>query len=127
MRQIKFRAWDTQEKCWFDSWCIHCNGHFKMNNDEWSDIPDRIKIMQFTGCKDKNGVEIWEGDIVINERGEKGVIEYRSGGFVSKYLPPYNWDVFEPIDGLLNRQTVIGNLYKAPDLLDNKEEKENER
>ncbi len=53
MREIKFRAWDYDEE---------------IMRKNWTDISivssDRIILMQYTGLKDKNGKEIYEGDIV---------------------------------------------------------------
>lgn len=66
MRQIKFRAWDTTEKCWdtpskvhgMDGYFSSCGGSFiRFNRAD-------VVLMQFTGLLDKNGKEIYEGDIV---------------------------------------------------------------
>ena len=61
-----------------------------------------------TGVKDINGKEIYEGNRVKNERGEIGTIIFSQGSFVSKYEPSYDWDPMEPVDGLLERQEIIG-------------------
>ncbi len=125
MREIKFRAWDKLDKEMFSVVIIdpRMSDVIKvgfLQNPSWGIIhrrSEQLELMQSTGLHDKNGNEIWEGDIVENERFEIGIIKFNNGAFVSEYIPPYNWDSMELVDGLLNRQKVIGNIYKNPELL----------
>ncbi len=59
MRVIKFRAWDTKANNWIEGThlIIHMSGNLL-------DVPEHIILMQFTGMVDKNGKDIYEGDVL---------------------------------------------------------------
>jgi uncharacterized phage protein (TIGR01671 family) len=58
MREIKFRAWDTEGQC------LKTGGMSILNSDGTLQTDGKSIVMQFTNLKDKNGKEIYEGDIV---------------------------------------------------------------
>ena len=106
MREIKFRAWDNHNKIWLDTelFNIVCNTG-KLQRNGSAGFIGGVDILQYTGLKDKNGVEIYEGDIVKYEYGQ--IFEIK-------------WDY-----GLLSHLEniwfkIIGNIYENPELTEEK-------
>lgn len=79
---------------------------------------DDIVLMQSTGLTDKNGKEIFEGDILDSEDGFlTGVVGLRQdlGMFVSTLIKYNN---FERLCSIANSREIIGNICKNPELLE---------
>lgn len=127
MRDIKFRAWHKKYKKMFKI------GQITLEKGIWDFEPDDREyigmsipyqpsfiLMQYTGLKDKNGKEIYEGDIIQYEDITKGLVRYsekyaqyvlvNTGSVKDEFEPlgDYNMEVFE----------IIGNEFDNPDLLE---------
>ena len=120
MREIKFRAWHKVEKKMSKPFGLG-EEIVRDKNDEYLGLvyEDDLIIMQYTGLKDKNGREIYEGDIVRFKDGLIAKVEFdpEFGAFVvvseDDVVPLYRLMRLEP--------EVIGNIYENPELLEGKD------
>jgi uncharacterized phage protein (TIGR01671 family) len=109
-REIKFRAWCPEsETMWdvreiaFDVQMLTIGLH-----DEYI---DNIELMQFTGLLDKNGKEIYEGD-VVHLNGLKGKIGWHDGAFTF-----HHWDDIDLLHTTYPYIEIIGNVFENPELI----------
>lgn len=119
----KFRAWDKKRKKLGLLEADMISGEFqsgKIYDDEdvdWMEIEEFI-LMQSTGLKDKNGQEIFEGDILGTKDGLlNGFVEYRKDlGMWTNTLIRYN--NFERLGSVASDRKIIGNVFENPELLE---------
>lgn len=126
-REIKFRCWNVEEKIMHDIAFPSWNGAVEVweNNVPQSKVQYLSQngpalhgiLMQFTGRKDKNGKEIYEGDIVRAKWGGIGSVVFDDGGFVSRWEDGNTTYRLCESDIALRELEVIGNIYENPELL----------
>jgi uncharacterized phage protein (TIGR01671 family) len=124
MREIKFRAWHKRLKQMFQVGELHFapdEGGI-VCGDGYYAIKDKIELMQYTGHSDKNGKDIYEGDIVRFKCDDFSGKEFNVTYVVKWGLQGFN---LYNRDGkiLTHYLIVIGNIYQDSHLLKNQKDK----
>lgn len=127
MREIKFRAWLKDSRRMVDEPYFFEVYHYSDGNrlnqkawrcyEDWRHLEDgggwECEIMQFTGLKDKNGKDIYEGDVIQVNKDKIMPVVYDNASFRTPYyqsnyiLEGWEQSVIE----------VVGNIYENPELL----------
>jgi len=128
-REIKYRAWNKVWKCMYYLTGFRLVGkkHIQLyyldadgSSTTCTALLENIILMQYTGLKDKNGKEIYEGDIVKHDfefGNGKGIVYYSTPKFSLKEIgikavcDCFTWDEWE-------RFEIIGNIHENPELLE---------
>lgn len=137
MREIKFRAWAYPNESMYED--VRVGGFeqtvpswFDKEQGEWVDLWASNKadgvVMQYTGLKDKNGKEIYEGDILKITRRDVSPAPISSDETFYTATIGYAGSQFQADDnqthgtwhwGGWHQHEIIGNIYENPELLAN--------
>lgn len=128
MREIKFRAWNGKQMIYLSEQYLD-RYYMQIDNQAWGVFDKENSfgaicnshnkndvLMQFTGLKDKNGVEVFEGDKVRGKTYTEGVVEGVVAWYEDRWVVQYNNGLrislmyFKWIE-------VIGNIYENANLL----------
>jgi uncharacterized phage protein (TIGR01671 family) len=120
MRVIKFRVWDKERKGFLhqidiDSDIIYVDTRWYIHGGHALD--DNYVMQQYTGIKDENGKEIYEGDIIFCKayygiENRVGIVDY----FASSFIVDWRNQIDDPLDEIPDIM-VIGNIFENPELL----------
>jgi hypothetical protein len=137
MREMKFRVWDQSKQRFVPSHVFHVlpdgngSGAFAIMCEDWENYkegeyfyPIDSTLIQYTGLKDKNGVEIYEGDVLEGLLyGElvRRVVEFDTGcegdGFlIGGWLLHFDTDYLDGYLGPVPNAVIIGNIYANHEL-----------
>ena len=130
-REIKFRAWNGKwmSDASYGDWIsfdgvpyTEADRKYNTPNIEIEKAKDYV-LMQFTGLLDKNGKEIYEGDVVKSGYFARlAEVVFVKGGFFIKRNPSGEYTLLEWFNKKGLGSEVIGNIYENPELL--KEDKQ---
>lgn len=133
MREIKFRAWNVEENvmcydneddsaCYWDGVVASNVGLINSHLKVVEGYRETYKYMQYTGLQDKNGVGIFEGDVLSRESYWKAFVGHEDGAF--RWIPcdfvqranfrPSSKNILTAES--LTYWEVIGNIYENPEL-----------
>ncbi len=126
-RELKFRAWDNLKKEWLKKKIYHFNPHFNeegIGEFRLNQHPKGFTIQQYTGLKDKNGILIFEGDLVqYNQNSNYDGMNFEvvwsdtSFGWVLKSKTgDYLTNQITPNGPRYNFLEVVGNIFENKEL-----------
>ena len=120
MRELKFRAWSKSKNKFWNPDFIDCDGQCWDTNHVHETLPtDDYILMQFTGLRDKNGKDIYDGDI-LNQYPGFGCEWNKRMGVVKYQFASFWFDMGAQaftLDDHDCRFEIIGNIYENHELI----------
>ncbi len=117
-REIKFRAWDRFNECYWYSDKYNNLADFFVKMQELSESGNALIFEQFTGLRNKNGKEIYERDYLKNPKGEIGCIIWHEAGFVLECKRKNGSLIYITLtQGFVNNKEIIGNSLESLEIL----------
>ena len=121
MREIEFRAWDEKNKEMIYNINLLFSNHLNDCFEEYEECG--LKIMQYTGLKDRNGKKIFEGDMLHWDSHWGWYVGYENGAF--RRIPlndiqRMNWQHYPLKQEGLETWEISGNIHDNPELMGEK-------
>ena len=127
----KFRVWNEKTESFIDYGDLMLdlkNGKVYSGDvgiPEYTiDVTNQVILMQYTGCRDKNGIEIYEGDVIKDKYDKIWLVQWYVGAFViTNKIPDSDGQesTYSYFNNLSNHHfyfEVIGNMWENPELLE---------
>lgn len=143
-REIKFRAWNGKNMLYYnhrftldaqETLCFEEQTEHSYIDNSDVDYPNRVELMQYTWLKDKNWIEIYEGDILrhyftcsqCDQKYIDAVVERARDWRYLRNISEWEHWIYDDIGMIYDweEREVIGNIYENPELL-NKLNKKND-
>ena len=119
MREIRFRAWDGERLRKVNTIGWVDDGVDFVTTPRYSGPAEDFILMQYTGLKDKNGVEIYEGDVLFHSLQGRRKVYYPYSETVASYgLRNIDNGFGSTLQDSHSVWEVIGNVYENPELLE---------
>ena len=125
----KFRVWNEKTESFIDYGDLMLdlkNGKVYSGDvgiPEYTiDVTNQVILMQYTGCRDKNGIEIYEGDVIKDKYDKTWLVQWYVGAFViTNKIPDSDGQesTYSYFNNLSNHHfyfEVIGNMWENPEL-----------